>query len=328
MRSEKWEVRGEKVEGGALLQQPILVAKDIVKHFPGRSQSGLAAPHLVLNHVSFAIGLGEAVGLVGESGCGKTTLARIIAGLEKKDSGTIEWPEASECAKGPDSKPRPARHACPAQMVFQNPYASLYRGMTIREIVEEPLLCRGASGAGAAPPGAIPDKKRRRQAVVEMLTLAGLPADEAFLNRYPHQLSGGQRQRAAIARALIAQPRLLIADEPTSMLDASAQAGILDLLRHLGQQRGLSILFITHNLAVAAYVCSRIMALNDGKIVEDKPAAAILRSPQHPYTQRLVEIARQNCALLSPCPAKTAVPGESGRQAAAPASPDGDASDK
>jgi peptide/nickel transport system ATP-binding protein len=259
------------------LSKPILSVKNIVKSFPRHHQPA----HVVLSQVSFAINAGEVVGLIGESGCGKTTLSRIIAGLDIPDNGIIDWPDT------------PNKNSYQAQMIFQNPYASLYRGMTIRQIVQEPLIIQRT----------IPDGNLREQAVTASMEQVKLPGEKNFLDRYPHQLSGGQRQRVAIARALMSKPRLLIADEPTSMLDVSVQADILNLLLELNQQNHLSILFITHNLSVAAYMCSRIMVLQEGRIVEDDITFNIVHSPQHPYTRHMVHVARQNCQLFfsPPC---------------------------
>lgn len=245
----------------------VLAVKDITKSFPRHHRP----PHIALDAVSFAVNAGEVVGILGESGIGKTTLARIIAGLETADSGAVEWPDT----------PGPSRHQ--AQMIFQNPYASLYRGMTVRQTVEEPLVIQKYAGGAAARGDAV------RQALLQVM----LPADATFLDRYPHQLSGGQRQRIAIARALLAKPRLLIADEPTSMLDVPVQKEIVDLLLDLNRRSQLAILFITHNLALAAYAASRLIVLQAGKVVEQGDTADVINCSRHPGARQLVQDARR-----------------------------------
>lgn len=245
------------------MPEPILRIINLTKSFPRHHQS----PHYVLSQVSFEIGAGEIIGLIGESGSGKTTLGRIVAGLTSPDSGTVDWPNATN------------KDQHQAQMVFQNPYASLYRGMTIREIVEEPLVIQKSTAD-------------RGEAVKQALLQVKLPGDKEFLGRYPHQLSGGQRQRVAIARALISRPRLLIADEPTSMLDVPVQKEITDILLELNRQTQLSILFITHDLALAAYATSRLVVLAQGKVIEAGDTASIVSHPQNQETFRLLQGAR------------------------------------
>lgn len=243
----------------------ILSATNLNKHFhlPG----GKVKQALI--DVSFQLQQGEVLGIIGESGSGKTTLARIIAGLEKADSGTVEW-ETQEKDK-----------AFLVQMVFQNPYASLYRGMKIKEVLEEPLLIQGL--------------RREERMIKEALKEVGLSGYE---ERYPHQLSGGQRQRIALARALILKPSVLIADEPTSMLDISVQLDILNLLLKLKEKIGLSIILITHDLAVANYLCDRIVVLKDGLVIDTGLTEEIMLRPKDSYTKELVAIAQRNWAVL------------------------------
>ena len=219
--------------------------------------------------MSFAVASGECLGILGESGAGKTTLARIVAGLEKADSGLLEWRDKNI------SSP------FQVQMVFQNPYASLYRGLKVAELVAEPLHLQRR------------ELKREdcRKRVVKLLNDVGLAE---YGERYPHQLSGGQRQRVAIARALALEPGLLLVDEPTSMLDTTVQAEILGLLKSLQQQRQLSMLFITHDLAVAADICHRLAILHDGHLVEIGDTEQILTDPQHEQTQSIVGLTLRN----------------------------------
>ena len=234
------------------------------KTFRHRRQS-----RLVLDQVSFLIAAGECLGVLGESGAGKTTLARIVAGLESADSGRLEWAD--------EQVAQPFR----VQMVFQNPYASLYRRLTVAAIVAEPLqLQRREWGS-----------EKRGKRVEELLNDVGLTGYGA---RYPHQLSGGQRQRVAIARALALDPKLLLVDEPTSMLDTTVQAGILTLLKSLQQRRNLSILFITHDLAVAANICHRLAILHDGCLVEEGDTNQILQAPVHEQTKKIVTLTLRN----------------------------------
>ncbi|MDT8902151.1 ABC transporter ATP-binding protein [Anaeroselena agilis] len=247
------------------MTEPIIRITEVTKSFPRHHQP----PHIVLNRVSFAVGAGEIIGLIGESGSGKSTLARIIAGLTAPDGGAVDWPGDRD-----DGGLR-------AQMIFQNPYASLYRGMTVRELVAEPLVIQNKKAAD------------RGEAVRQALRQVVLPDDDGFLGRYPQQLSGGQRQRVAIARALAGRPRLLVADEPTSMLDVPVQKEITDLLLALNRQTRLSILFITHDLALAAYACSRLVVLAQGKVAEEGETAAVVSRPRSPETAGLLENARR-----------------------------------
>jgi len=250
------------------LPENILSIEKVSKHFhlPGKKTK------VALQEISFQLKKGEILGIIGESGSGKTTLARIIAGLEKADIGRIVWKD--------QRKTNPFL----VQMVFQNPYAALYRGMTVEEIIAEPLLIQGLSSS--------------REKIENALRQVHLAPEEGYRERYPHQLSGGQRQRVALARALILNPAVLIADEPTSMLDMSVQGEILQLLLQLRQETDLSILLITHDLAVASYLCDQVGVLQSGSLVELGKVENVISSPQNPYTKKLVEIAKMNTILV------------------------------
>ena len=225
----------------------------------GNRRSGVAA----VDRVSLDVPAGGVVGLVGESGSGKSTLARAAVGIAPVESGRILL----------DDAPVPRTGRRPLQMVFQDPYASLDPRMTVGESITETL-----------PPGM--DRASRAVEVGRLLQLVHLDASRA--SAYPGNLSGGQRQRVALARALGARPDVLIADEITSALDVSIQGAVLNLVRELQRELGLTILFISHNLAVVRYVASHIAVMDLGRIVEYGPAADVLAAPQHPYTRTLL----------------------------------------
>jgi peptide/nickel transport system ATP-binding protein len=214
--------------------------------------------------VSLTVPEGEVVGLVGESGSGKSTLARAAVGLAPRTSGRITLGGAPVPTRG--------RHR-PLQMVFQDPYSSLDPRMTV-----------GASVVEAMPPGG--SRAERRAEVERLLDLVHL--DPASARAVPSRLSGGQRQRVALARALAADPRVIIADEITSALDVSIQGAVLNLVRELQRELGLSILFISHNLAVVRYVASHVAVMRHGRVVEHGPAARVLAEPSHDYTRELL----------------------------------------
>jgi ABC-type glutathione transport system ATPase component len=233
----------------------------------------------VLDDVSFSLAAGEIVALVGESGSGKTTLARIVARLSRPDAGSIKL-EGADVLR---TEPRNASLAYRArvQMVFQDPFASLNPVHHVRHHLARPLLVHGRARPADVGPRAI-----------ELLESVGLNPAQDFLDRHPHALSGGQRQRVAIARALAAGPKVIIADEPTSMLDASTRVGVLDLLRRLTRERGISILLITHDLATARHLADRVVVLAGGRVVEQGVTANVFTAPSHPYTRTLLEASR------------------------------------
>jgi oligopeptide/dipeptide ABC transporter ATP-binding protein len=247
------------------------VREAVVVYPPGGA--GPAA-HRAVDGVSFVLGAGEFLGLVGESGCGKTSLGRAILGLSPLAAGEIRWQ-----GRRIDALPRRGFRALrrELQLVFQDPHASLDPRMTIGQSVAEPLraLARGLSPA------------ERAERVGRILGEVGLAAEHAA--RYPHQLSGGQLQRAGIARALVVDPRFVVCDEPVSALDVSVQGQIVNLLARIRRERGLSGLFISHNLAVVACLSERILVLYGGRIVESAPRAALLAAPRHPYTRLLLD---------------------------------------
>lgn len=251
---------------------PILELVDVRKSFRGR---GWRVPrHLVLDGVSISVAAGEAVGLVGGSGAGKSTIARLVVGLEAIDSGRLVF-EGQDMATLRGRALRAARRRL--HLVFQDPYEALPPSMRVREVVAEPLAIHDV--------GAPAERLARVRAALEAVSLTPV---ERVLDRYPHELSGGERQRVALARAVILEPRLIIADEPTTMLDVSLRLELLALMRRLGQQHGISYLYITHDLALARAFCDRLVILHQGKVVEAGTAADIIERPQHPYTVQLV----------------------------------------
>ncbi len=285
----------------------MLEVRDLYKYFPIR-QSLLdiirrRAPDYVkaVDGVSFSLRRGEVIAIVGESGCGKTTIARTLIGLEEQTDGEILFHDelvgaherrvragliplesgkvgTREHLTFPHMSMKRLRQQ--AQMIFQDPYESLNPRSTIMEIVAEPLVVHGIARG----------RDERVARVKTALEEAGLrPAEDYFL-RYPYELSGGQRQRVVIASAMVLQPELLLADEPVSMLDVSIRAEILNLLRDLRDRRGVSIVFITHDLSTVAYFADRIAVMYLGRIVEMGPARAVLASPQHPYTKALISV--------------------------------------
>jgi oligopeptide/dipeptide ABC transporter ATP-binding protein len=230
-----------------------------------------------VDDVSFDLGRGEVLALVGESGCGKSTLALTLLGLETPTAGSV-WFEGSDVTHASGAEQKALRRQI--QMVFQDPYESLNPLMTIGEIVAEPLKVHGlATGKG-----------ERAGRVRQALEDAGLKPAGTYVARYPHQLSGGQRQRVVIASALVLEPDLLLADEPVSMLDVSIRAEILALLAELRAHRGISILFITHDLATAAHFTDRVAVMYLGRIVEIGPTRQVLAHPIHPYTRALLSV--------------------------------------
>ena len=261
-------------------EPPILEVADLRKLFPvGRAHlwSTRARYVYAVDDVSFQLGRGEVLALVGESGCGKSTLALTLMGLEKPTAGKLVF-EGRDVThvEGRELK-QMRRHI---QMVFQDPYESLSPLMTIGQIVAEPLVVHGLAR----------EKGEQAERVRQAMEDAGLKPAEAYLNRLPHELSGGQRQRVVIAGALVLEPAVLLADEPVSMLDVSIRAEILNLLADLRVRRGISILFITHDLATAAYFTDRVAVMYLGRIVEIGPTRDVLAAPAHPYTQALLSV--------------------------------------
>ncbi len=255
----------------------VLEVRDLFKYFAGRQslfRRGSTAVRAV-DGVSFALKRGEVLAIVGESGCGKTTIARTLIGLETPTQGTISF-RGQSIGQGISLK-QLRRHA---QMVFQDPYESLDPRQTIAETIEEPLLVHKIGRTHA----------ERMKRVCSTLEDAGLRPAEDYLNRYPHELSGGQRQRVVIAGAMVLGPDLLIADEPVSMLDVSIRAEILTLLNELRRKRGISIVFITHDLGTVAYFADYIAVMYLGRLVESGPTRAVLDNPRHPYTQALLSV--------------------------------------
>jgi len=255
---------------GALLE-----VTDLTKHFP--IKQGVLFDRTVghvkaVDGVSFSIAEGETLGLVGESGSGKSTTGFCILQLMKPTSGSVRFMGRELTELGREELRRMRREM---QIVFQDPYASLDPRMTVGDIVAEPLVVHSVGG-----------KRARRETVRGLLEVVGFNPE--FTNRYPHEFSGGQRQRIGIARALALNPKLIICDEPVSALDVSIQAQILNLLKDLQRDFGLTYLFIAHDLAVVRAVSDRIAVMNQGKLIEIGPAAEVYSRPQQEYTRALL----------------------------------------
>ncbi|AQP47248.1 hypothetical protein BW730_06785 [Tessaracoccus aquimaris] len=232
---------------------------------------------VALSDVTLTIEQGERVGIVGGSGSGKTTLARLMLGLLKPSAGEITFQDRSIVGL-PERRLGWLRAA--ASMVFQDPNSSLDPRMKLRDIIGEPLRSPVLRKRPDVPP--LSD-------AVLAAAMDGVGLDVEMLERYPHQLSGGQRQRTAIARALISDPALLVADEPVSALDVSVRAQVLNLLTSEVQERGLALVLVSHDLSVVARLCDRVVVVERGRVVEEGPVDAVLTSPEHPYTRALLD---------------------------------------
>ncbi|RUA03629.1 MAG: ABC transporter ATP-binding protein [Deltaproteobacteria bacterium] len=238
-------------------------------------------PVIALNQVSLDIEQGEIFGLVGGSGSGKTTLGRLLVKLEKSDGGKIYLSENDTTRiRGQALKAFRAK----VQMIFQDPYQSLNPQLTIFDTVSEPLIIHKTSS-----------RSMRIKKVRKVLATVGFSPAEDYFSRYPHELSGGQRQRVAIARAIVLNPEFIVADEPTSMLDATNSFQIFNILSDLRKKQRVTFLFITHSLAAANFLCDRIGVIYHGNLVEKGPARQIIRHPAHPYTKALLDALPSYC---------------------------------
>ncbi|MBI1244011.1 MAG: ATP-binding cassette domain-containing protein [Alphaproteobacteria bacterium] len=261
---------------------PLVAANDLARHFDvsrpllNRLLDGIPRQILrAVDGVSFGIRKGETLSLVGESGCGKSTVARLVVGLYRPSRGSVVFDGTDMAQLGSRAEAERVRRRF--QMIFQDPYASLNPRWRVGRIVAEPIVVHGI----LSDPGAI------RARVDELLVQVGLsPADR---EKFPHEFSGGQRQRISIARALSSNPEFLVCDEPTSALDVSVQAQILNLMKDLQRQLGLTYLFISHNLAVVYYISDRVGVMYLGRLVEVGDVRTIFGQPQHPYTRMLLD---------------------------------------
>jgi oligopeptide/dipeptide ABC transporter ATP-binding protein len=253
---------------------PQLSVLDLKKHFYIKTGFREVRVLKAVDGVSFEVKAGESLGLVGESGCGKTTLGKTVLRLYKPTSGIVYF-EGNEITHLPFNALRKLR--AKMQMVFQDPYSSLNPRMTVGKMLDEILISHG-----------VKNRKERKQSAHDIIQKVGL--EPMHLKRFPHEFSGGQRQRIAVARALILNPRFIVADEPSSALDMSIQAQILNLLKSLQQELNISSLFITHNLAAARFICDRIAVMYLGKIIELASRQRIFENPGHPYTVALIPL--------------------------------------
>ncbi|MEM4281338.1 MAG: ABC transporter ATP-binding protein [Candidatus Caldarchaeum sp.] len=256
-------------------REEILTLEDVKVYFPVRKLFSVTFYVRAVDGVSSTIRRGETLALVGESGSGKTTLGKAIIGLVKPTGGKILFDGVNIAELKEDELKKIRRRM---GVIFQDPYSSLNPGFTIYKAVEEPLVVNK-----------IGTSEERREKVLKALSDVKLNPPEVFASKYPHMLSGGQRQRAAIARAIISNPDFIVADEPVTMLDASIRVEILLLLREIQQKYGLTILYITHDMATAKYFSDRIAVMYAGKFVEVGPTKKVLSSPKHPYTQALID---------------------------------------
>ena len=255
---------------------PLVEVRDLVKHFP--IKKGLLFDRQVgavqaVDGVSFDVIEGETLGIVGESGCGKSTTARLLTRLLDPSSGTISF-EGKGIAFLSRKELKPLRREM--QMIFQDPYSSLNPRKTVGSVIAEPFVIHGE----------LPGEKERKLRVQELMEQVGLNPEH--YNRLPHEFSGGQRQRIGVARAIALKPKLIVADEPVSALDVSIQAQILNLLRDLQRELGLTIVFIAHDLSVVRHMCDRIAVMYLGRIVELARADELYEHPRHPYTGALL----------------------------------------
>lgn len=245
---------------------------------PGFLRRATSFVHAV-DDVSLSIPERGAFGIVGESGCGKTTLGKMLVKLIEPSSGSIRFAIGGKPARDIStlSSGETRRFRRDAQMIFQDPYQSLNPRLTVYDLIVEPLnIQRIGSGS------------ERRETVHEMMAQVGLAPVTDFVLRYPHELSGGQRQRVAIARALVMRPKVIVADEPTSMLDVSVRASIMRLMLDLRERMGMTTIYITHDMAVARYMCDELAVMYSGKVIESGPTEDILSEPAHPYTRALL----------------------------------------
>ena len=250
---------------------PLLEVKNLTKHFPAAHGQKVHA----VNGVSFKLERGETLGIVGESGCGKSSMGRTILKVHEPTSGQIIF-DGVDITGLSNRKMFPYRKKM--QMIFQDPYASLNPRFTVGEIIEEPLILNG-----------VKDKEEREKIILDTLSQVGMAP--MFLDRYPHQLSGGQRQRIIIARCLVVTPKIIFADEPISALDVSLQAQVINMLMDLQDKYKLSMLLIAHDLAVVRQIADQIKIMYFGEIVESAPSSEIYKNAQHPYTKVLLKAA-------------------------------------
>jgi peptide/nickel transport system ATP-binding protein len=260
----------DAVTGGTA--QPLVRVVGLQKHFPIRGSTAVVK---AVDDVTFSLGRRKIVGLVGESGSGKTTVGRTLLRLIEPTGGRIEF-EGRDIVGLPAQEMRALRKKM--QIIFQDPYSSLNPRMRVQEIIGEALTAQAPMARG-----------EQHERIADLLQKVGLRPD--MMTRWPHEFSGGQRQRVGIARALAVDPAFIVADESVSALDVSVQAQVLNLLKDLQEELGLTILFIAHDLAVVDYLCDEIIVMYLGRVMEIAPSSVLIDSPRHPYTQALLSAA-------------------------------------